>query len=163
MLKHLALFRCRFAADAALKGRKNTARGFNLWFYAVLMRAFLTGHNDALWRGEISDYLLERRIDVINPADAVSDSAFVFKQFKLLESCDLLIAYFTGVERRPLAAMLAIGYASKLAKEVMIVDDAPRPNRWRTPYAHSFPNLHDLKNYLDIFLGAPRKQPRLVG
>lgn len=127
------------------------------------MRAFLTGHNDAPWRGELSEYLLEHRIDVINPIDAAPDSMFVFKQFKLLESCDLLIAYFSGVERRPLATMLAIGYASKLAKEVMIVDDVPRPNRWRMPYAHSFPNLQYLKNYLDIFLGAPRKQPRLVG
>ena len=129
----------------------------------VFMRAFLTGHDDAIWRGEISDYLLEHRIDVINPIDAAPDSAFVFKQFKLLESCDLLIAYFAGENRRHLAAMLAISYASKLAKEVMIVDDAPRPNRWRMPYAHSFPNLQYLKNYLDIFLGAQRKQPRLVG
>jgi len=129
----------------------------------LYMRVFLTGHNDAPWQGEISEYLLDRRIDVINSMEAVPDSAFVFKQLKILESCDLLIAYFSGVERRPLAAMLAIGYASKLAKEVMIVDDVPRPNRWRIPYAHSFPNLHYLKNYLDIFLGAQRKQPRLVG
>ena len=89
----------------------------------------------------------------------------IFKQFKILEKCDLLIANFTGLRRRHLMSMLEISYASKLAKEVMIVDDIPCRKHWvsRLPYSKVFFTLDGVKEYLHEMLLLPHPpHPRLL-
>lgn len=129
------------------------------------MKVFLSGKENQDWRGEISDFLMQQHIDCVDPLNCPPQFSSIFKQFKILESCDLLIANFLGLQTRHLLSMLEISYASKLAKEVMIVDDVPHRKNWlnRQPYSKLFDNLDDAKHYLDTLFLSHQLQPRFFG
>ena len=129
------------------------------------MRVFLSGKEHRAWRGEISTFLTQQQIDCIDPMNCPPQFSSIFKQFKILESCDLLIANFLGLQNRHLLSMLEISYASELAKEVMIVDDVPHRKDWlnRLPYSKLFDNLDDAKHYLDTLFISHQLQPRFFG
>lgn len=126
------------------------------------MRVFLTGSHDLDWRCEITDFLTRKQIDFFDPSDYPPEFSSIFKQLKILEGCDLLIAYFAGIQTRHLRSMLEISYASKLVKEVMIVDDIPRIQSWVQifPYSKSFPDLNGVKDYLTQMLISQNSQPQ---
>ena len=130
-----------------------------------MKKVFLTGNRDPEWRWDVADFLTQREIDVIDPIDALPDRDAVFKYLKILESCDLLIAYLVGVDTHPLGAVIEMGYASKLAKDVVIVDNVPYQRTWlhSVPYSQIFANVQGLKAYLSKMLVTPPKQPRLFG
>lgn len=130
-----------------------------------MKKVFLTGNREPDWRWDLSDFLTQHEIVVFDPADAFPDLSSIFKYLKVLESCDLLIAYFAGIERHPLASVLEMSYASKLAKDVVVVDDIPSQRSWLhfTPYSKSFSDLQGLKAYLTKMLATPPQRPRLVG
>jgi len=130
-----------------------------------MKKVFLTGNREPEWRWDLSDFLTQREVDVFDPAGAFPDLASIFKYLKVLEGCDLLIAYFAGIERHPLASVLEMSYASKLAKDVVVVDDMPSKRSWRhfTPYSMSFSDLPDLKAYLAKMLAIHPQRPRLIG
>lgn len=129
------------------------------------MRVFLSGKENRDWRGEISDFLTQQHIDCVDPLNYPPQFSSVFKQFKILEGCDLLFANFLGLQTRHLLSMLEISYASELAKEVMIVDDVPHRKDWlnRLPYSKLFDNLDDAKSYLDTLFISRQLQPRFFG
>jgi IS5 family transposase len=112
-----------------------------------MKKVFLTGNREPEWRWDVSDFLIQREVTVFDPADTFPDASSIFKYLKVLESCDLLIAYLAGIEQHPLAAMLEMSYASKLAKDVVVVDDIPSQRSWLhfTPYSMSFSDLDNLK------------------
>lgn len=129
------------------------------------MKVFLTGNHDLEWRWDIADFLTEKQIDFFDPIDYPFEFSSIFKYLKILESCDLLIAYFVGLQTQHLMSMLEVSYASKLAKEVMVVDDVPRQNNWARflPYSMSFSDLDGLKNYLTKMTIFSETRPRLFG
>lgn len=129
------------------------------------MKVFLTGNHDLEWRWDIADFLTEKQIDFFDPIDYPFEFSSTFKYLKILESCDLLIAYFVGLQTQHLMSMLEVSYASKLAKEVMVVDDVPRQNNWARflPYSMSFSDLDGLKNYLTKMTVFSETRPRLFG
>ena len=129
------------------------------------MRVFLTGNRDLEWKWDIADFLTKQHVDFFDPTDYPSEFSSIFKQFKILEGCDLLIAYFAGLQTHPLISMLEISYASKLAKEVMVVDNVPQKKSWThfLPYSMSFPDLDGLKDYLTEMLLFSETHPRLFG
>ncbi|PID58285.1 hypothetical protein CSB45_04250 [candidate division KSB3 bacterium] len=129
------------------------------------MRVFLSGKEHQDWRGEISDFLTQQHIDCIDPMSCPPEFSSLFKQLKTLESCDLLIANFLGLHNRQLLSILEISYASKLAKEIIIVDDISLHKEWleRLPYSKLFVNLEEAKCYLDTFSISGRRQARFFG
>lgn len=137
-----------------------------LFFREGSMRVFLTGNRDFEWRDEIADFLTQTRIDFFDPVECPAEFSSAFRQLKILEGCDLLIAYFAGLPQRHLLPMLEISYASKLAKEVMIVDDIPRQRNWISrllPYSTVVSNLDGVKEHLAQMVFSPPSQPRLFG
>ena len=76
-----------------------------------------------------------------------------------------IIAYFSEWEPRHLETVLELSYASKLAKEIMVVDDRQPRKSWvhALPYSTSFSNLEILKVHLTKNLLFPRTQPRIFG
>ncbi len=129
------------------------------------MRVFLTGNRDDQWRCEIADFLSSKQIDFFDPTHYPSEFFSIFKQFRIIEGCDLLIAYFAGMQSRHLISMLEISYASKLGKNVMIIDDIPQKQCWvrEFPCSLSFPNLKGVKDQLSKMLRAPNSQTRFFG
>jgi hypothetical protein len=131
----------------------------------MMKKVFLTGNRDPEWRWDVADFLIQREIDVVDPGDALPDTECAFKYLKVLESCDLLIAYLIDTHTHPLLSMLEMGYASKLAKDVVIVDNVPYQRSWlhSVPYSQIFANVQGLKAYLSKMLVTPPKHPRLFG
>ena len=129
------------------------------------MRVFLTGNRDLEWRWDIAAFLAKQQVDFFDPSDYSPEFSSIFKQLKILEGCDLLIAYFAGLQTHPLMSMLEVSYASKLAKEVMVVDNIPREKSWVRflPYSMSFPDLDGLKDYLARILLFSKTRPRFLG
>ncbi|MBD3306465.1 hypothetical protein GF339_08705 [candidate division KSB3 bacterium] len=130
------------------------------------MRAFLTGKRGDEWRWDIGNFLTDQDIEFVDPAeDLCSSAASLFKQFKLLEGCDLLIAYFAGLRTHPLISVLEMEYASRLAKDVMVVGNLPQDRQWTRsfPYSLSFPDLEGLKAHLTTRFHSPGKHLRLIG
>jgi hypothetical protein len=129
------------------------------------MRIFLTGSQDLEWRWRISDFLREKQIDFFNSADYPREFFSIFKYFKILEGCDGVIACFSRLEPQHLQTVLEISYASKLAKEIMVIDEAQRKKSWIhcLPYSVSFPNLDGLKEHLTKAVSSPKKYPQLFG
>lgn len=130
-----------------------------------MKKVFLTGNRDPEWRWDVADFLTQREIDVVDPSEALPDRDCVFTYLKMLESCDLLIVYLAGVDTHPLISVLEMGYASKLAKDVIIVDNVPYKKSWlhSVPYSQIFVNVQGLKAYLSKMLVTPPKHPRLFG
>lgn len=128
------------------------------------MRVFLTGSYAYDWRGEMTAFLQENAIDFFDAVKYPQEFSSVFKLFKILEGCDGIIACFSPEEPQHLATVLQLGYASKLAKEIMVVDRMRRKT-WihDLPYAHSFPHLEGLKFHLAQLSSIPKKAPRLIG
>jgi hypothetical protein len=130
------------------------------------MRIFLTGSHDFEWRWQISAFLGEHRIEVLNPTDAESDPDAIFTHFRMLEGCDGLIVCFSQPEqRRRLHTVLEISYASKLTKDIMVVDSLQRSKSWihALPYSRHFPDLDCLQDYLCKTMAATLTRPRLFG
>ncbi len=129
------------------------------------MRIFLTGSQNLEWRWNIGDFLKERHIEFFDSANYLYEFASIFKYFKILEGCDGLIACFSRWEPQHLQTVLEISYASKLAKEIMIVDDAQRKKSWIhfLPYSMSFPSLEGLKEHLIKASLSSQKYPQLFG
>lgn len=128
------------------------------------MRVFLTGSNEREWRWNISDFLHENAIDFFDAADYPQEFASIFKFLKILEGCDGVIACFSKWEPQHLQTVIELGYASKLAKEIMVVDRMRRKT-WihALPYTRSFPHLDGLKEHLTQVATTPKKTPRLIG
>ena len=129
------------------------------------MRVFLAGSQNFEWRWNLSDFLKENQIDFFDSTDYPQEFSSIFKYFKILEGCDGIIACFSRWEPRHLETVLEISYASKLAKEIFVVDDTPRRPSWihTLPYSMSFPDLEGLKEHLVKALTAPQKQLKLIG
>lgn len=123
------------------------------------MRIFLTGSHEFEWRWTISDFLRERHIEFFDSADYSREFASIFKYFKILEGCDGVIACFSGRGSQHLETVLELSYASKLAKEIMVVDGAQRKKSWihALPYSTSFPHLDGLKEHLLKATSSPEK------
>jgi hypothetical protein len=129
------------------------------------MRVFLTGKRDLEWRWDLADFLTKRDIDFFDPTTYPVEFLSIFKQFKILEGCDLIIACFAGLQTHPLLSILEISYASKLAKEVIIVDDVPEEHAWAGSLPHSkrFLDLDGLKGYLSKTYLTSITHPRFFG
>jgi hypothetical protein len=129
------------------------------------MRVFLTGSQNLEWRWSISGFLREKQIDFFDSADYPREFASIFKYFKILEGCDGVIACFSKKEPRHLQTVLEISYASKLAKEIMVVDEAQHKKSWIhvLPYSVSFPDLEGLKQHLIKATSSPKHHPQLFG
>ncbi len=123
------------------------------------MRIFLTGSHHFDWRWSISDFLRERHIEFFDAADYPRELASIFKYFKILEECDGVIAGFSTWEPQHLETVLELSYASKLAKEIMVVGGAQRQKSWihALPYSTSFANLDGLKEHLLKTVSSPEK------
>lgn len=129
------------------------------------MRIFLTGSQEFEWRWKICDFLKKSDIDFFDAADYPREFASIFKYFRILEECDGVIACFSDWEPQHLETVLELSYASKLAKEIMVVDDLQRRKSWihALPYSISFPDLDGLKDHLVKSQSFPRLQPRFFG
>jgi hypothetical protein len=129
------------------------------------MKVFLTGSQGLDWRWNIGGFLREQQIDFFDSAEYPREFLSLFKYFKILEGCDGLIACFSKWEPQHLQTVLEISYASKLGKEILVVDHAYRRKSWvhTLPYSMNFPNLDGLKEHLVKTISSPQKQPRLLG
>lgn len=129
------------------------------------MKLFLTGCHDVEWRWNISSFLSESKIEFFDAASYPRKFVSVFKLLKVLESCDGVIACFFTWEPQHLQTVLELGYASKLAKEIMVVDRMRRRQSWihTLPYSQSFPHLDGVKEHLTRSVAFPPKTPRLFG
>ncbi len=129
------------------------------------MRAFLTGSEECEWRWNLADFLLKKQIDVVDPVTSLPKHDSTFRQLKILEGCDLFIVNLCGIQRQHLLLILEMSYASKLAKEVMIVDNIPQRTflTCRFPSSRSFVDLNGLKAYLNRMLLAIQAHPRMFG
>ncbi|PIE33159.1 hypothetical protein CSA56_12580 [candidate division KSB3 bacterium] len=125
------------------------------------MKAFLTGSKEHEWRWDLANFLLDRHIEVIDPVECLC----AFKHFTSLEGCDMLIINLYGSQRSHLLPLLEMSYASKLAKEVMILHAIPHEDllTFRFPYSKSFVNLQELKEYLSREFLANRSHFRMFG
>ena len=123
------------------------------------MRIFLTGSHDFDWRWSISDFLKQRHIEFFDSANYPRELASIFKYFRILEGCDGVIACFSRWEPQHLETVLELGYASKLGKEIMVVDGTQRKKSWihSLPYSTSFPHLDGLKEHLLKAVSSPEK------
>jgi hypothetical protein len=128
------------------------------------MRVFLTGNHQGDWRLEMGAFLQESAIDFFDAVKYPHAFSSIFKLFRILEGCDGIIACLSSEEPQHLQTVLELGYASKLAKEIMVVDRMRRKT-WihDLPYARSFPHLEGLKFHLAQLASIPKKSPRLVG
>jgi hypothetical protein len=129
------------------------------------MRMFLTGSQYIEWRWNLSDFFQEHQIDVFDSVEYPREYSSIFKYFRILEGCDGVIACFSKVEPQHLATVLEISYASKLGKEIMIVDEAQRKKSWihYLPYSTSFSNIEGLKEYLTKAVASPKKYHQFFG
>lgn len=123
------------------------------------MRIFLTGSHDFDWRWSLSDFLKEWCIEFFDATDYPREGASIFTSFKILEGCDGVIAGLSVWEPQHLETVLELGYASKLAKEIMIVGGAQRQQSWihTLPYSTCFANLDGLKKHLLKMVSSPEK------
>ena len=129
------------------------------------MRIFLTGSHECDWRWEMSAFLEESAIDFFDAVEYPQAFSSIFKLFKILEGCDGIIACLSSEEPQHLQTVLELGYASKLAKEIMVVDRMRRKT-WihDLPYARSFPHLDGLKEHLIRMIETPPiAPPKLFG
>ena len=129
------------------------------------MRIFLTGSQNLEWRGNISGFLREQQIDFFDAAVYPKEFASLFKYFKILEECDGLIACFSKWEPQHLQTVLEISYASKLGKEILVVDHVHCRKSWVhvLPYSLNFSDLDGLKAHLVKAIASPQKPLRLLG
>lgn len=129
------------------------------------MRVFLTGSQDFEWRWQMSAFLTEKQIDFFDSADYPREFASLFEYFRILEGCDGVIACFAREEPQHLKTVLELGYASKLAKGIFVVDGTPHGQGWihTLPYSMSFPDLDGLKAHFVKAFATPQKQARLIG
>jgi len=129
------------------------------------MRVFLTGNHEQAWRTELGEFFAMYHIDVFDSTGCAAEFFPIFKQLKMLEGCDSLIANFSGMSQQRLMALLEVSYASKLAKEVMIIADIPRKLFWGSdsPYSKVFADVAGLKDYLTQTSLDRMLRPRLVG
>ena len=129
------------------------------------MRVFLTGSHDAEWRWNLSDFFQECQIEFFDSFEYSREFSSIFKLFRILEGCDGVIACFSRNERQHLETALELSYASKLAKEILVVDHMGRRQSWihSMPYSLNFSSLDGLKAYLTKMIAIPQKTPRLLG
>lgn len=130
------------------------------------MKAFLSGNHSQEWRWDIRDFLTQHRIEYFDPVNFSPDRFSIVNDLKILESCDILIAYLAEWERQQLQTMLELSYASRLAKEVMVVTHIRRDIRYWTgmlPYSLTFSNLDGLKHHLIRANISANKQSRFLG
>jgi len=129
------------------------------------MRIFLTGSQDTEWRWNLEDFLRDSDIDYFDSAEYPPEFSSVFKRLKILEGCDSLIAYFSRYEPQHLQTVLELSYASKLAKQIIVVDRLRRRQSWihALPYALNFPTLDGLKEHLTRVISSPKKATLLWG
>ena len=129
------------------------------------MKIFLTGSYDSEWRWNIADFFKERQIEFFDSIEYPQEFVSIFKLLRTLESCDGIIACFSTWEPQHLQTILELGYASKLAKEIMVVDRMRRRQSWihTLPYSRSFPHLDGLKEHLTRAIAFPQKSPKLFG
>ena len=129
------------------------------------MRCFLTGSLDAEWRWNLGDFLRKSEIEYFDSADYPAEHASIFKHFKILEGCDSVIACVPNHERRHLQTVLELSYASKLAKQILIIDCLRRRKSWihALPYSLNFSTLDSLKEHLSRVISTPKKATLLWG
>ena len=129
------------------------------------MRIFLTGSQESEWRWDLSDFFRERRIEFFDSFEYSQEFSSVFKLLKILEGCDGVIACFSENERQHLQTVLELSYASKLAKEILVVDRMRCQQSWihAMPYSLNFLTLDGLKAHLTKMMTTTQKSPRLLG
>jgi hypothetical protein len=129
------------------------------------MRIFLTGSEENEWRWELSDFLREQDIAFFDSAEDTSAFSSIFKRLKILESCDSVVAWLPRHERQHLQTALELSYASKLAKQIFLIDRLKRRKSWihAMPYTLNFPTLDGLKDHLCKIISTPEKTPLLWG
>ncbi len=129
------------------------------------MRCFLTGSLDAEWRWNLGDFLRKSDIEYFDSAEYSTEHTSVFKRFKILEGCDSVIASVPNQERRHLQTVLELSYASKLAKQILIIDCLRRRKSWihTLPYSLNFSTLENLKEHLIKVISTPKRTTLLWG
>lgn len=129
------------------------------------MKVFLTGSHHIEWRWKIGSFLNDSKIEFFDAVEYPGEFSSIFKLLKTLESCDGVIACFSQSEHQHLQTILELGYASKLAKEILVVDTMRRRKSWihTLPYSRTFLTLDGLKEHLTKIISIPKKSPRLFG
>ena len=123
------------------------------------MRCFLTGSQDAEWRWNLEDFLRESAIEYFDSIEYPVEYASVFKRLKILEGCDNVIACLPGHERQHLQTALELSYASKLAKQILLIDCFRRRKSWihALPYSLNFSTVDALKDHLSRVMTTPKR------
>jgi hypothetical protein len=129
------------------------------------MRIFLTGSQDAEWRWNLEGFFQEYEIDFFDSNEYAPEFSSVFKRLKILEGCDGVIACCPKHDRRHLQTVLELSYASKLAKQILLVDSLRRRKSWihTLPYSLNFPTLDGLKEHLTKMVSSPKRSTLFWG
>lgn len=129
------------------------------------MRIFLTGSQETEWRWNLEAFLQEYEIDFFDSAEYAAEFSSVFKRLKILEGCDGVIACCPKDDRQHLQTVLELSYASKLVKQILVVDCLRRRKSWihTLPYSLNFPNLDGLKEHLTKMMSSPKRSTLFWG
>jgi len=129
------------------------------------MKVFLAGTQQHVWREELGDFLTARQIKFFDPLACAPGVLSIFKCYRILETCDAVIACLANWEPQHLEMVLEVSYASLLAKEIMLVDDFHSRKSWpyALPYTTNFASLDRLKDYLTTLTETPQTSRRLFG
>lgn len=117
------------------------------------------------WRWSLSDFLRECDIEYFDSVEYPAEYASVFKRLKILEGCDSVIACVPNTERQHLQTALELGYACKLAKQILVIDCLRRRKSWlhTLPYSLNFSTMDALKEHLARVVSTPKRATLLWG